>query len=71
MYQAPRFNNFFMLNFTEDFILTAFKNLNAKKIKTFLAFKFSDVVVIMLINVKIQTIVGILTFMSMIYFMLN
>ena len=71
MYQTPRFNNFFMLNFTEDFILTAFKNLNAKKIKTFLALKFSDVVVIMLINVKIPTIVGILTFLSMINFMLN
>ena len=33
---------------------------------TFLAFKRSDVVFIILINVKMPTIVGILTFMSMI-----
>ena len=38
---------------------------------TFLAFKLSDVVFIMLINVKMPTIVGILTFMSMINFMLS
>ena len=36
------------------------------KIKTFLAFKLSYVVFIMLINVKMPTIVGILTFMCMI-----
>ena len=36
-----------------------------------LAFKLSDVVFIMLINVKMPTIVGILTFMSMINFMLS
>ena len=41
------------------------------KIKTFLAFKLSDVLFIMLINVKMSTIVGILTFMSMINFMLS
>ena len=41
------------------------------KNKTFLAFKLSDVVYIMLINVKMPTIVGILTFMSMINFMLS
>ena len=39
--------------------------------KTSLASKCSDVVFIMLINVKMPTIVGILTFMSMINFMLN
>ena len=38
------------------------------KIKTFLAFRCSDVVFIMLINVKISTIVGILTFMSIMAF---
>ena len=37
----------------------------------FLASKFSDVVFIMLINVKMPTIVGILTFMSMINYMPN
>ena len=37
-----------------------------EKIKKFIAFKLSDVVFIMLINVKMQTIVGSLIFMSMI-----
>ena len=41
------------------------------KIKSFLAFKLSYVVFIMLINVKMPTIVGILTFKSMINFMLS
>ena len=45
--------------------------LNCRKLKTVLDFKFSDVVFIMLINVKMPTIVGILTFMSMIIFMLG
>ena len=38
---------------------------------TFLAFKLSDIVFIMLINVKMPTIVGILTFISIINFMLS
>ena len=37
----------------------------------FLAYKVSDVVFIMLINVKMPTVVGILTFISMINFMLH
>ena len=41
------------------------------KINTFLAFRRSDVVFIMLIFIKMPTIVGILTFMSMINFMLS
>ena len=45
--------------------------LKCQEIKTFLDLKFSDIVSIMLINVKMPTIVGILTFMSMIYFMLS
>ena len=40
------------------------------EIKTLLAFKLVDVAFIMLINVKMPTTVGILTFMSMIYFIL-
>ena len=40
------------------------------KIKTF-AFRCSDVVFIMLINIKMPTIVGILTFMSMKNFILS
>ena len=39
--------------------------------KTFLASKLTDVVFIMLINVKMPTTVGILTFMSMLNFMLS
>ena len=39
--------------------------------KKFLALCLSDVVFIMLINVKMPTIVGILTFMSMIDFVLS
>ena len=39
--------------------------------KKFLALSLSDVVFIMLINVKMLTIVGILTFMSMINFVLS
>ena len=50
-------------------LLTKTKML--KKIKTFLAFKPLDVVFIMLINVKMPTIIGILTFMSMINFVLS
>ena len=40
-------------------------------LKMFLALSLSDVVFIMLINVKIPTIVGILTFMSRINFVLS
>ena len=66
----PRSNkSFFILNSTEHEISTAYKNPKAKKIKTFLAFKLSNVAFIMLINVKMPTIVGILTFMSIINFM--
>ena len=39
--------------------------------KKFLALSLSDVVFIMLINVKMPTVVGILTFMSRINFMLS
>ena len=41
------------------------------KNKTFLAFKLSDVLFFMLINVKMTTIVGILTSMRMINVMLS
>ena len=41
------------------------------KMKRFLALSLSDVVFIMLINVKMPTIVGILTFMSRINFVLR
>ena len=41
------------------------------KIRNYLAFNFSDVVLIMLINIKRPIIVDILTFMSMIHLMLS
>ena len=54
-----------MFNLTEHEISTAHKIK-----KTLLAYKPSNFVLIMLINVKMPTIVGILTFMSMVNFML-
>ena len=60
-----------MLNLTEHEFPTAYKNLNAENNDTkLLAVKLSDFVFIMLINVKMPTIFGILTFKSMINFML-
>ena len=41
------------------------------KVKKFLALSLSDVVYIMLVNVKMPRIVGILTFMSRINFVLS
>ena len=52
---------------TEHKISTAHKK---RKIKNFIAFKLLDVF-IMLINVKMPIIVGILTFMSIIIFVLS
>ena len=54
-----------MLNSTEQEIKLLIKT---KQKNSFLAFKLSDVVFSKLINVKMPTIVGILTFMSMIKF---
>ena len=54
---------FFMLNSFQLLIKT-----KVLKNKDFLAWILSDVVFIMLINVKMPTIVGILTFMRMIKF---
>ena len=45
--------------------------IKADMLKKFLALKLSDVVFILLINVKMPTIVGILTVMSMINFMIS
>ena len=53
-----------MLNSTEHDISTAHKKLKYQKIKKFIALSLSDVVFFMLINVKMSTIVGILTFVS-------
>ena len=59
-----------MLNSTEHEISTAHK-LKYRQMKKFLALSLSDDVFIMLINVKMPTIVGILTFMSRINFVLS
>ena len=45
--------------------------LKYQQIKKFLALSLSDVVFIILINIKMPTIVGILTFMSRINFLLS
>ena len=47
------------------------KKLKYRQMKTFLALSVSDVVFIMLINVKMPTFVGILTFMSRTKFVLS
>ena len=62
---------FFMLNSSEHEISTAHKKLKYRQIKKFLPLSLSDVVFIMLINVKMSTIVGILTFMSRINFVFS
>ena len=59
-----------MLNSTEHEISTAEKQKYGQ-IKKFLALNLSDVAFIMLINVKMPTIIGILTFMSRIDFVLS
>ena len=58
---AQRYKTFFMLNSTEHGILNAHEYKNNKPIMLFF----------LLINVKMLTIVGILTFMSRKTFMLN
>ena len=70
--QARGYKTFFMLNSTEHEISTANKKkLKYRQMKTFLALSFSDVVFILLIDVKMPTIVGILTCMSRINFVLS
>ena len=62
---------FFMLNSTEHEIYTANKKLKYRQMKTFPALSLSDVVFIMLINVRMPTIVGILTIINRINFVLS
>ena len=69
--QAPSYKTLFMLNSTDHKNSTAHKKLEYRQIKQFLVLCLSDVVFIMLINVKMPTIVGILTFMSRINFVLS
>ena len=60
-----------MLNSVEHEILNAHKNKNIKKFSFFSGSDKPRMLFFMLINVKMPTIVGILTFMSRKNFMLN
>ena len=60
-----------MLNSTEHEISNAHKHVKYRQMEKFLALSLSDVVFIMLINVKMSTIVGILTFISRVNFVLS
>ena len=71
MFWPQGYKTFFMLNSSEHEISTADQKLKYRQMKMFLALSLSDVVFIMLINVKMPTIVGILTFMSRINFVLS
>ena len=65
------YKTFFKLNSTEHEISTAHKKIKYRQMKKFRPLSLSDVVIVMLINVKMPTIVGILTFMSRIAFVLS
>ena len=67
---AQSLQNFFMLNSSEHEIYLAHKN-EYRKINIFLLEFKTHVVFILLINVKMTTIVGILTFINMINYMLS
>ena len=65
----PRgYKTFFMLNSTDHEISTAHKTKIRTNEDSSCSSSLSDLVFIMLINVKMPTIVGILTFMSKINF---
>ena len=68
--QAQGYKSNFMLNSTEHGIQLLIKT-KIPKMKKFLALSLSGVVFIMLINVKMPTIVGTLTFMSRINLLLR
>ena len=63
-YLVPRFQTYIMLNSTENEISTANKKLKYLQMEKFIALSLSDFVFIMLVNDKMPTIDGILTFMS-------
>ena len=60
-----------MLNSSDHETSTDHKKLKYWQIKKCIVLSFSDIVLIMLINVKMPTIVGILTFMNRINFVLT
>ena len=65
------YKTFFMLNSTEHEILNAHKYKNIKKFSFFSDSDKQRMLFFMLINVKMPTIVGILTFVSRKKFMLS
>ena len=68
---APRLQSFFSCSVLLSMEFQFLIKLNTEKEIFFLALIHSNVVFIMLINVKIPAIVGSLTYMSMINFMFN
>ena len=69
--QGPRFKKKFMLNSAEHEILNAHKFKNTKKFSFFSGSHKPIILFFQLINVKMPTIVGILTFMRRKSFMLS
>ena len=69
--QAPRLKTNFILNSAEHEILNADMYKNNKKVSIFQAQISLECYFFLLINVKMPTIVGILTFMSRKNFMLS
>ena len=65
------YKTFSMLDWTKQEISTAHKIKKCRQVKKYPALSLSDVVFIMLINVKMPTVVGILAFMSRIIFVLS
>ena len=61
----------FKLNSADHEISTAHKKLKYSQMKKFLALSLSDIVFIVLANVKMPTMFGILTFVSRINFVLS
>ena len=62
---------FFMLDSTVHKVSAAYKILKYGQMKKLLILSLKEVVFIMLVNVKMPTIVDILTFLSRIHFMLS
>ena len=69
--QSQGYKTFFILNSVEYEILNAHKHKNIKKFGIFLGSDKSKMLFFPLLNVKMPTIVGILTFMSRKNFILS
>ena len=71
LYGPEAIKLFFMLNSYEHEISNAHRDKNIKKIQHFSGFDKHRLLVFLLLNVKMPTMVGISTFMSRKYIMLN